>query len=174
MPSLGKSTCCQIAGTWDLGHCATDEDCGPPVTVSPKNERVMDVSQPCCAGCTQRHAAVCGSASPSNASCDLCTTAIPCFGYSNSKQVAVNPSLGANIALPIGAGMQIPPGVWPQGVGPATVSVYTGSVNVQPGKSLLSDPIFFGPSGITFPEPGVLMSSTRDAAWHADAGLQNR
>ena len=164
MPSLGKSTCCQIAGTWDLGHCATDEDCGPPVTVSPKNERVMDVSQPCCAGCTQRHAAVCGSASPSNASCDLCTTAIPCFGYSNSKQVAVNPSLGANIALPIGAGMQIPPGVWPQGVGPATVSVYTGSVNVQPGKSLLSDPIFFGPSGITFPEPGVLMSFQADPA----------
>ena len=42
-------------------------------------------------------------------------------------------------------------------VGAATVSLYTGSVNVPVGVVFVSDPVFFGPSGISYPEPGVTM-----------------
>lgn len=82
--------------------------------------------------------------------------------------------------------MQIPPGVWPEGVnfsriltlcmqqvtrgtdlsctqiGPATVSLYTDSVDVPAGVIFMSDPVFFGPSGSRFAEPGVKMGFTAD------------
>lgn len=47
-------------------------------------------------------------------------------------------------------------------VGAATVSLYTGSANVPFGVVFMSDPVFFGPSGISFPEPGVTMQFLAD------------
>jgi hypothetical protein len=47
-------------------------------------------------------------------------------------------------------------------VGAAKVSLYTGSANVPVGVAFLSDPVFFGPSGISFPEPGVTMHFLAD------------
>jgi hypothetical protein len=47
-------------------------------------------------------------------------------------------------------------------VGAAKVSLYTGSANVPVGVVFLSDPVFFGPSGISFPEPGVTMQFLAD------------
>ena len=49
-------------------------------------------------------------------------------------------------------------------VGAASVSLYTGSANVPTGVVFMSDPVFFGPSGISFPEPGVTMQFAVDPA----------
>ena len=47
-------------------------------------------------------------------------------------------------------------------VSAATISLYTVSANVPVGVVFLSDPVFFGPSGISFPEPGVTMQFFAD------------
>jgi hypothetical protein len=107
-----QETCCQFSGTWDLGHCATDADCGPPVKNT--NTIVVNVTQKCCATCNQNYEKFCGQSAAG--ACDACTTAIPCSGYATSKTENIASAEGGIIELANGAGMAIPKNVWPEGV----------------------------------------------------------
>ena len=49
-------------------------------------------------------------------------------------------------------------------MGPASVSLYTEAASVPAGVTFLSDPVFYGPTGISFPEPGVTMGFVADPA----------
>ena len=107
-----QETCCQFPGAWDLGHCATDADCGPPVKNT--NTIVLNVTQKCCATCNQNYNSFCGLSVAG--ACDACTTAIPCSGYAISKSENIASAEGGIIELANGAGMAIPKNVWPEGV----------------------------------------------------------
>jgi hypothetical protein len=48
--------------------------------------------------------------------------------------------------------------------GPAELATYTGPVYVPAGSTFVSDPLFFGPTGTVFPEPGIQMVFVSDPA----------
>jgi len=150
---LEKATCCQFPGTWDLGQCATDDDCGPPV--DPSEARVLQVDDRCCSSCQELQDKMCGGGGQEI--CQTCSAAVPCAGYSLSKSAIINATSGGAVTLDNGAGLQVPPGVWPEGAGPASVSVYTEFVEVPAQIQLLCDPIFFGPTGTSFSEPVTMV-----------------
>ena len=105
-------------GAWNLGHCATDADCGPPVKHT--DTRILNITQPCCATCAQNHEKLCDNSATRE--CDACTHSTPCYGYAISKTVAIDSAEGGVVALANGAGMAIPKDVWPEGVSDAWTS----------------------------------------------------
>ena len=111
--STKQATCCQFAGTWNLGQCATDNDCGAPVMPSHVS-RTLNINKQCCSTCHELNVRRCGGDAAHI--CDTCSDAVPCLGYAISKSATVNSTVGGLIRLANGAGMQIPPGVWPEGV----------------------------------------------------------
>jgi hypothetical protein len=98
-----------------MGQCATDDDCGPPVV--PSDDRVLQVQELCCSSCEQLHDKTCGGGGLE--ACQTCSAAVPCAGYSLSKSATINNTAGGAVKLDSGAGLEVPPGVWPEGVSAA-------------------------------------------------------
>jgi hypothetical protein len=165
-----RQGCCGAGvGGGDFAFCATDRDCvfeslslGLTVTAA----GVPLVTQQCCSECERLAAqSICGDSEATRAT-ELCrqsgcAESPPCAG--RAMTAVTGPLNGqfapAEVMLASGAGLQIPAGVWPV-ADAATVKVLTGQVSIKAfpaGSPLKSDILEFGPSGLTFPEPGIIM-----------------
>jgi hypothetical protein len=114
--SSQQTLCCQVSGAWGKGHCATDDDCGPPQ--SPQSftsvSQVLDVFPSCFTKCQEVHGSRCSGAK--SQACLNCSNAVPCIGYAISNSKEINSTEGGSVYLANGAGMRVPPNVWPEGV----------------------------------------------------------
>jgi hypothetical protein len=82
-----------------------------------------------------------------------------CMGYTfGFVEMEINIMTGGSLATPEGAGMDIPPGVWPLNAGPASVSVLANPPPPPQEAKAVGAAVFFGPSGTVFPEPGIKLA----------------
>jgi len=184
--------------TTDLGHYSLEPSSGevavpliPTGTQATADSPHAGVNEQCCAYCenvlgSKGNPALsppiepfCNGASMERGmeECSKsCKTPAPgnpegCMGFTfGFVEMIIDSAAGGSLATPEGAGMDIPPGVWPQDAGPASVSVITDPPSAPAGAATVGSAVFFGPSGIVFPEPGIKLALPfDDSALPADA-----
>ena len=156
--NINKQNCCMLRTVADLGVCATDLDCMSVDTRAEQEEEgVPMIDETCCHFCNQTLSQWCQQ--PIKA-CSSCSKSTPCSGYKLTKDaVNIDPESGGLLVLNGGNGISVPPGVWPTGR-TLQVEVFSESFAIETiaGGSQISEAVFFGPSGLVFPEPGVTLS----------------
>jgi hypothetical protein len=156
--SVNKQSCCMLRTVADLGVCATDADCmSVDTSAEQEEEGVPMIDQICCHFCNQTLSRWC---KPPIKACSSCSKSTPCWGYKLTKDaVEIDPESGGRLVLDSGSGISVPPGVWPTGQ-TLEVEVYSESFAVEAVAEAvqISEALFFGPSGLVFPEPGVTLS----------------
>jgi len=154
-----KEECCSVAGAWNSAQCLQDSDCsGLPTDSTTAVNGIAKVENVCCSHCDSLEQATCNSSATAQA-CAHCSPSAPCYGYTIAKKrVSISQVEGGAVKLDNGAGMQVPPGVWPVPTEPAVVAIYSEPVVMPPGSQSVSQALQFEPSPLTFPEPGVTMN----------------
>jgi hypothetical protein len=136
----------------------TEQCCGycEAVLGSKGNSQLLPPRNPYCNGADKQKARQicqdmgCKSTSPGNPN--------GCLGFSfGFAELDVVREIGGSVSTPEGAGLDIPRLVWPENAGPASVSIVK-NVPPPPGGGVAAGAaVFFSPSGIVFPEPGVTL-----------------
>jgi hypothetical protein len=158
-----QSACCRTVGAGDLAQCAFDSDCigadnnAPTVPMT----NIPVIQDQCCEFCAKDvENSRCREGNSETACSGKCVSSKPCYGYAVSfVQVEIKPEEGGAVVNALGIGFTVPAGVWPPEAGPATMQFVPvpDTPPMMQGASFAGGAVTFGPSPMTFPEPGVNM-----------------
>jgi len=175
---VSKDTCCQILGVEIFSTCAADSDCRVDTSLGTfQNLQVPKTTSTCCSYCnnvlagTSAHRLCVADQTYVSESCSAslprvspfqesatCST-VSCSGYSlGYVESVIDPTVGGQVLTADNIGMSVPPNVWPPDAGPASVTLITDTSPAAPGQIAAGPAVYFGPTGLKFPEPGVSLS----------------
>ncbi len=201
--------CCAMYGVEEAAGCLTDGDCigvdsrtppalSPTPTMVNQATAVPLLDQQCCDYCSGAflYTACVGVNISADAACQKlkCSGATPCYGRAlYSVRRVIDPKVGGIVRTALGAGISVPPGVWPANVtAPATVeasalpavsrnqilALLSRSRALRAGEAAMVQVtmiLTLGPSGTVFAAPGVTLEFPVDAplvAFGLAAGLR--
>jgi len=198
--AASAAECCALYGVDEAAGCLTDGECSGvdsriPSALPPAPENVVASNQPtavplldrqCCDYCSGAflYTACLGVPHAADVACRKlqCSGSTPCYGRAlYSVRRIIDPKVGGVVLTALGAGVSVPPGVWPVNVtAPATVEASAlPAVSSNQIMALLNRPrarrageaamvqvtsiLKLGPSGTVFAAPGVTLTFPVDA-----------
>jgi len=153
-----KQSCCMVRSVGDLGTCASDVDCASIDTRTQDEEKgVPLVEEPCCSFCNKTLSKWCQQPVEQ---CSSCSKSTPCAGFKLTNDVlSLESGEGGVVRLDSGSGVIVPLGVWPLDED-LVISVYSLSLDTAAvaDATMVSEALFFGPTGTRFREPGIQLN----------------